>query len=225
MGFPFFTPFYNRGNRFVLASAGQTGSHIRDILAGQHADLNFPVPFENLVADVEYIAFEPGATLKSGAFHIETVQLNHPGITVGYRVQADGCTVTVFSDTGRISRARIGEAMGGPKPDKVYTRYHLDKLAYCARASDLLVHDCQFFEYQMVGRYHWGHSTVEDALQMARLAGVKKLALFHFDPNHSDTDVDEQLVLARDLSVGDSFEVIAAAEGQQIQFGEGGGTL
>jgi ribonuclease BN (tRNA processing enzyme) len=225
LGFPFFPPFYRQGNRFVLASAGQTGSHIRDILAGQHADLNFPVPFEDLVADVDYIAFEPGEPLELGEFHIETVQLNHPGITVGYRVEADDCAVTVFSDTGRVSQVRIGAAMGGPEPDKAYTHRYLAELAHCARNSDLLVHDAQYFEYQMVGRYHWGHSTVEDALQMARMAGVKKLALFHFDPNHSDTVVDEQLALARDLSAGDSFEIVAAVEGWQIQISSGDSSL
>jgi ribonuclease BN (tRNA processing enzyme) len=221
LGFPFFTPFYRQGNRFVIASAGQTGSHIRDILAGQHADLNFPVPFEDLVADFEYISFEPGDKLELGDFYIETVQLNHPGITVGFRIEADGCSATVYTDTGRVRQVRVGEGMGGPSPDETFTNAYLEQLAHCARKSDILVHDTQFREYEMVGRYNWGHSTVEDALEMARMAGVKQLALFHYDPNHSDTVVDEQLALARDLSVGDTFEMMAAAEGWQLEMGSG----
>lgn len=221
LGFPFFTPFYQQGNRFVFASAGQTGSHIRDILAGQHADLNFPVPFENLVADFEYIAFKPGDKLALGGFQIETVQLNHPGITVGYRIEADGCTVTVYTDTGRVRQVRMGDGMGGPAPDETFTKVYLEQLAHCARQSDILVHNTHFLEYEMVGRYHWGHSTIEDALEIARLAEVKQLALFHYNPEHSDTTVGENLALAQDLSVEDSFEVIASAEGRQLEIGSG----
>lgn len=221
LGFPFFTPFNRQGNRFVIASAGQTGSHIRDILAGQHADLNFPVAFEDLVADFEYITFGPGDKLELGDYHIETVQLNHPGITVGYRIEADGFSATVYTDTGRVRQVRVGEGMDGPAPDETFTNRYLEQLVHCARKSDILVHDTQFREYEMVGRYHWGHSTVEDALEIARMAGVKQLALFHYDPNLSDTEVDEQLALARDLSAADTFEVVAAAEGWQLEIGSG----
>jgi ribonuclease BN (tRNA processing enzyme) len=221
LGFPFFAPLDRQGNRFVFVSAGQTGSHIRDILAGQHADLNFPVPFEDLLADFEYISFEPGDRVELGDFQIETVQLNHPGITVGYRIEADGCSATVYTDTGRVRQGRIGGGMGGPGPDETFTDEYLAQVAHCARGSDILVHDTQFLEYEMVGRYHWGHSTVEDALEMARMAGVKQLALFHYEPTHSDTEVDEQLALARDLSVEDTFEIMAAAEGLQLEIGSG----
>lgn len=221
LGYPFFAPFYRQGNRFVFVSAGQTGSHIRDILAGQHTDLNFPMPFEALVADFDYLSFEPGDNLQLGEFQIETVQLNHPGITVGYRIEADGCSATVYTDTGRVRQVRIGGGMGGPAPDEIFTKMYLERLAHCARQSDILVHDSQFLEVEMVGRYHWGHSTVEDALEIARLAEVKRLVLFHYEPAHSHTVVNEQLALAQDLSAGEPFAVVAAAEGWQLEVGSG----
>ena len=221
LGFPFFTPFSYEGNRFVIASAGQIGSHIHDILSGQHADLNFPTSFETLIrARVDYHAFNLGEPLKFGDFRIETVQLNHAGITIGYRLEVDGITTTVFTDTGRIREIRLGDGMGMPVPNNVYAEGFLDQLAYCARNSDLLIHDTQFFEYEMVGRYHWGHSTVEDALEVARMAAVKQLVLFHHNPEHSDTELDTKLVLAQDLSADEPFSVSAATEGEQIEFSQ-----
>ncbi|MBN1994002.1 MAG: MBL fold metallo-hydrolase [Anaerolineae bacterium] len=214
LGFPFFTPFSCRGNHFIIASAGQIGSHIRDILSGQHADLNFPVSFEALMqAQLDYHAFNLGDPLKFGDFRIETVQLNHAGITIGYRIEADGTAITVYTDTGRIRETRLGDGMGLPVPDDVYAEGFLAQLAHCARRSDILVHDTQFFEHEMVGKYHWGHCTVEDALEVARLAEVKHLVLFHHNPDHSDTEIDTKLALGRDLSAGDAFEVSAATEG------------
>jgi ribonuclease BN (tRNA processing enzyme) len=223
LGYPLFAPFYRQGNRFLIASAGQIGSHIRDILSGQQTDLHWPRSFEDLAADLEYLSFRPGDKLDLGEFQVETVQLNHPGITVGYRIEADGGSATVYTDTARVREIRLGDGMGIPVPNKIYAEGFLAQLAHCARNSDILIHDTQFLEHEMVGRYHWGHSTVEDALEMARMANVKQLVLFHYDPGHSDTMIDGQLSLAQDLSAGDTFDVSAAAEGWQLEIGAGEG--
>ena len=71
----------------------------------------------------------------------------------------------------------------------------------------------------MLGRYDWGHSTVEYALEMARMAEVEQLVLFHHHQDHSDTTIDEKLALARDLSRGERFEVEAAADGWLVDLG------
>ncbi len=202
LGYSFFSPFYCQGNHFVIASAGQTGAHIGDILSGQHADLNFPVPFEFLKADLKYRAFVPGDQLKLGEFNIETIQLNHPGITVGYRIEADGCVATVYTDTARIREVQLGDGMASIAKDE-FIKTFLAQLVHCARESDILIHDTHFLEHEMAGRYFWGHSTVEDAIEVARLANVKQFALFHYDPEHTDTIVDDQLALACDLSKRD----------------------
>jgi ribonuclease BN (tRNA processing enzyme) len=81
------------------------------------------------------------------------------------------------------------------------------------------VHDTYFFEHEIQGCYHYGHSAVEDALEMARLAEAKSLLLFHHHPEHSDTVIDEQLALARDLCRGEDLVVDAAAEGWRIEVG------
>ena len=220
LGYPFFDPFYVAGNRFEVVSAGQKDDDICDILRGQQTDLHFPISVEAFSSELTYRTFTPGDAIALGDFRLETVQLNHPGITVGYRIEADGVVATVFTDTGRIRKTRIGEGMGGPEPDGAFTEQFLDELAFCARESDLLVHDTQYFEEEMLGRFAWGHSTVEDALEMAYRAQVKQLALFHYAPNHSDTIVDEQLVLAHDLNRDPSLNIIASYEGLQLTVGQ-----
>ena len=69
MGFPFFAPFYQEGNHFIIVSAGQTGISIRDILSQQQIGLHFPVPFERLQAQREYLPFKPGGRRGSGCVH------------------------------------------------------------------------------------------------------------------------------------------------------------
>ncbi len=58
------------------------------------------------------------------------------------------------------------------------------------RGADLLIHDAQYLEAEYLSRSSsrrgWGHSTVERAVKVARKAGVKRLILFHHDPDHDD---------------------------------------
>ena len=72
----------------------------------------------------------------------------------------------------------------------------------------------------MVGRYHWGHTTVEDCVDLCRRSRARNLFLFHHAPEHSDTQVESKLALARDLLRGDSIGVFAATEGWTARLGD-----
>ena len=216
LGLPFFEPIYQAGNEFTIVSTPQNDVHIRDILRGQHDELHFPAPFEALSASIEFVSTAPGERLTLGGFDVDTVQLNHPGTTVGFRIGADDVSATVFTDNGRIRELRMGAGMGGPRPDSGFATEFLQRLSDCARDTDLLVHDTQFFEGEMKDRLFYGHSTVEDALEIARLSGARRLSLFHYDPGHSDADIDRQLTLAQSLCRQGDPDVLAVREGQTV---------
>jgi ribonuclease BN (tRNA processing enzyme) len=55
-----------------------------------------------------------------------------------------------------------------------------------ARNADLLIHDAQYTPEELKKKKGWGHSSWEQAIEVARQAKVKKLALFHHDPDHDD---------------------------------------
>jgi len=55
---------------------------------------------------------------------------------------------------------------------------------------DLLIHDAQFTDDEFADRPHWGHCTIEYALEVARQAKVRALVLFHHDPSHHDEFLD-----------------------------------
>lgn len=222
LGYPFFAPFYRDGNRFQFVSAGQTGVSIREILSGQHDYLHFPVPFDALAADIDYQEFRIGDTLTIGDAQVRTFQLNHPGLTVGYRIEADGAILVILTDTARVHAVRLGDGMGGPEPDAGFAREYEAALTSFVSGADILVHDAHFFEHEIRTKEHWGHSTAEDGLKLARRAGVRKLVLFHHAPEHSDTDVDEILQTTRDLARGSGLTVNAAQEHEVIAMKGGG---
>ncbi|NOZ85384.1 MAG: MBL fold metallo-hydrolase [Deltaproteobacteria bacterium] len=215
LGFPFFEPFLVEGNKFEIYSAGQEDADIEEILAGQQHRVNFPVPFEALKADIRFYTLEPGDSLVFGSTKISVVQLNHPGITLGYRLQTmgvSGSSLVVYTDTARIDAVRLGDGM--PRDDSFRDKYK-DLLREHAKNADLLVHDAHFNEEEISGKEHWGHSTPADAVMLAKDAGVKRLALFHHAPEHNDRMVDEQVEIGQKLA-GDSIEVFGAREGESI---------
>lgn len=221
LGYPFFTPFYQAGNQFTFVSAGQTGVSIREILSGQHHDLHFPVPFDDLAADIAYHEFSIGEVMRFGEVGIRTFQLNHPGLTVAYRVEADGQVCVIITDTARIHAARMGDGMGGPAPDPAFAARYTEALTVFCEGADLLVHDSHFFDHEIRDKEHWGHCTAEDALRLAERAGVKRLALFHHAPEHSDAEVDQILQTTRDLGRNGAVDILAAAEGLTLDLAGG----
>ena len=60
------------------------------------------------------------------------------------------------------------------------------RLVEFARGADLLVHDAQSTTEELQKRRGWGHSSFDQAMELAEMAGVKQLALRHRDPEHDD---------------------------------------
>ncbi len=220
LGYPFFGPFYEKGNQFTFFSAGQAEADLPLILEGQHQELHFPVPFEELRADMRFQRIMPGETFRLGGYTIRTVQLNHPGITLGYRVEHEGAAAVIFTDTARIRCVQQGagmkEAVEREGLEAFQERFRRELLAV-TRDADVLIHDSHFLEHEIRGKEHWGHSTAHDALELAKEAGVRRLMLFHHAPEHSDEVVDRKLAETREAARGTAVQVSAAREGMAVE--------
>ena len=88
-----------------------------------------------------------------------------------------------------------------------------------ARGAAVLVHDTMFTAQEYDAFVGWGHSTHEDAVELAIEAQVEKLVLFHHRPERTDDEVDQCVASCRALVVsrGARLEVVAAAEGMSLQ--------
>lgn len=60
-----------------------------------------------------------------------------------------------------------------------------------AKNTDVLIHDAQYSPEEYLLSQGFGHSTYEMACEVAQKASVKKLILFHHDPNHSDEELQD----------------------------------
>ena len=65
-----------------------------------------------------------------------------------------------------------------------------DYLKFCSGV-DLLIHDAEYTPEEYKTYMDWGHSVYTDALDLAQQAAVKKLGLFHLNPERTDKEMDK----------------------------------
>ena len=86
------------------------------------------------------------------------------------------------------------------------------------RQVDVLVIDAQYTDDEYEKKIGWGHGSLSSVVSLALDAEVRKLFLFHHDPEHDDNKLDEIVEAARTLVLesGKSMEVDAAREGAEV---------
>jgi phosphoribosyl 1,2-cyclic phosphodiesterase len=194
-GLPFFSPARLRRNRLVILGGRRVGRQLEQVLAGQMTDAYLPFTLEDLEADLLIKEVRDGERIVVGnSISVLPCRLTHPGGVFGYRIRCQDQVVIYATD--------VNHPLDG-----------LDsRIVELARDADLLIHDAQYTPQEKSERPDWGHSSWEEAVQTALQAGVRRLALFHHDPMHTDADLDELERKAQTMFAG----AFLAREGMEI---------
>lgn len=198
-GFPFFVPAFVRGNRFnIYGAVAPNGSTIEQRLNDQMLHPNFPVPLQVMGADLKFCDIDVGETLHIGDITVENALLNHPGEAVGYRVTWQNQVAAYVTDTEHY-------------PDRLD-----ENVLWLARDADVMIYDSTYTndEYHdpKSSKVGWGHSTWQEAVKVAKAAGVKTLVIFHHDPAHDDEFMDQVAAQTKALFPG----AVVAREGMVL---------
>lgn len=165
-GIPLFPPLYSVENTVTFYSA-KPPHMTRKILEGQMSVPYFPIDFRFLAARRNFVETND-RSFQFGGARIATFPLNHPQGCHGYRIEEGGSTLVFASDLEH----------GVPEYDRI--------LLEASQDADVLVFDAQFTPEEYERHRGWGHSTWLEATRVARMAGAKRLVLFHHDPSHND---------------------------------------
>jgi CheY-like chemotaxis protein/phosphoribosyl 1,2-cyclic phosphodiesterase len=216
-GFPFFAPFFSAGAAWDVYAPGGRGHQIEASLATLMSPEHHPIELDELEASVRFQDLAEGEFM-IGSIRVITQYLHHPALTLGYRFEADGQTLVYATDHEPHS---LHPLSGGPgaRPLHHEDRRHVRFL----EGADLVIHDSQYTLHDFPARTGWGHAPAERAVDYAIAAGVRRLALFHHDPEHDDGTVDAIASRAGEWAAQarHSPEVFAAAEGQSIDLAVG----
>jgi phosphoribosyl 1,2-cyclic phosphodiesterase len=222
-GFPFFIPAYNDKNQVRVFGYDGADSGLREILKGQMATPFFPVKLYDLPGKI-YVKKLQKMEFNIGKVRVRSKFLNHPGVCVGYRLFTSSGSLAFLPDNEPYDAFKLHSAKSHLlSPEQTQKRAEKERagLVQFLERCDLLILDAQYTDEEYQAHVGWGHGSLSSGVALALDAEVRKLILFHHDPNHDDAMVDEMVKQARALvsKRGKTLEVVAAREGEEFSLG------
>jgi phosphoribosyl 1,2-cyclic phosphodiesterase len=168
-GFPYFELAYDPRRNITISICGKErmGKDLENLFATQMQNDFFPVPLEKMGANFTFQQPDVSTYDHPRGIRIVASKHSHRGDAYGYRFEEKDKTLIYCTDV---------EHKDGIDPNVVAL----------SRNADLLIHDAQYTAEELKEKKGWGHSSWEQATEVAKQAGVRKLALFHHDPEHND---------------------------------------
>jgi len=193
MGLCFFEPLLTaKAHSYILGPGDTHGALTRSLLHLTNSHL-FPVSLHELKGKKEIFSLAGG----------EVIRFRSPG----KRPKIEGNRTTNGADTNELMIKTCKSPAHPLNGVMLYRVYYKNKsVVYAtdieqqeggypeiiefARGADLLIHDAQYLNEEYFSRAKprkgWGHSTLDMAIDVAKKAEVKRLALFHHEPTHDD---------------------------------------
>lgn len=210
VGFPYFGPIYRPNVDLAFCGPNALENALDNVLQNQHKDPGLStlaalgmngtnITFSEAVANS--IAHLPGPGDDPAVVHCE--ELNHPGMTLGYRLEAAGQTFVYTVDFE-----------GESPPSRKHIRLVTD--------ADVWVTDCQFTKRQYDGdpasglrsRKDEGHANPEHVIAIANEARPKRIVTIHHDP---DSGPEAIRGIAAEIQEATGIPTRPAREGDVIE--------
>lgn len=211
-GFPFFQPAYHKNARMIIYGSPNKERFLESILKHQMDYEYFPVGMSAFLADIN-IQEMSEEVIKLGESVIDWQEQHyHPGGSVRYRFCVNGKKIVYATD---VELNRMFGSGANNEKDKALAQDYLDFIC----DADLLIADGQYTEEEYQSKVGWGHSSIYLLLEIAFRAQVKQLAIFHHDPQHSDTFLDELWISSRSRfhSIYKDMDFFWAREGMTLE--------
>jgi phosphoribosyl 1,2-cyclic phosphodiesterase len=199
MGLPFFAPIYSPNTQLTIhGPVTYEENSLKEVLSGQWTYRYFPIRHEELASRINYVEMHQGEYDLGEGLHLKTKYLNHPLLCLGYRFEFNGKILCTAYDTEPFSNFFLTDS-NHPHYDPVMAEEgqsaaerENEKLEEFVRGADLLIFDAQYTQEEYNSkRKGWGHSSIEQAIEIAERNHVRRLALFHHDVQRKDDQMDE----------------------------------
>ena len=176
-GLPFFTPLLCSGAEMdVYAPAPDDGRRLEDISATTICPPLFPVTLPRVPRHVRFHDTEPSHVRASAGTTCTPRRSRTSAARSATASRMDGTSIAYLSDHQQPVDGSFGVS---------------DAALELVEGVDLLIHDSQYTVAEFARKATWGHCTLEYALWLAGHAGVRRLAMFHHDPNRTDDQLDD----------------------------------
>jgi phosphoribosyl 1,2-cyclic phosphodiesterase len=221
-GFPFFKPIFISGNEFTIVGSGARTKTLEQIVADQMDRVYFPVRLSELKASIKFLQVGE-EEFKIYDATVQTIYVNHPGFTLGYRITFNNKSIVYISDNEPFDREITPYLFNWEK--EVIERFDSvpgdpnQRIFDFVRGADLLIHDTTYTPEEYIEKVGWGHSHYLFTLRVAHEGQVKRLLLFHHDHMHTDNMIDEIFEHCKNevKKRKYKFNLMVASEGMEIE--------
>jgi ribonuclease BN (tRNA processing enzyme) len=201
-GLGFFAPLWDPSTELHIWGPPSPTRSLSDRIAQYLSPPLFPVRLAEIPARLE-LHDAPEESWALGSATVSARPIIHQGPTVGYRIEEDGKALAYLTDHEPALAADLTSV-----PAEWVSGYAI------AAGADVLIHDCQYTEAEYPDRAGFGHSSTQHVASFAKIAGARRLILFHHDPNHTDQELELLCDRVRELWHGGTVEL--AREGEVI---------
>jgi phosphoribosyl 1,2-cyclic phosphodiesterase len=203
MGFPFFAPAYAPGAHIRIFGCHDV---IEKAFRLQQSAPCFPVDFSRLSANIEFIKLETGQVADIAGFKITPKLQRHTGDSYGYRFERDGKAIVYSTDSEH--------KLEDPAETQAFVEFF--------RNADLVIFDAMYSLLDAVSvKEDWGHSSNMVGVELAQLANVKHLCMFHHEPAFNDERIQsvlDETIRFEQLTRGNQALIVSAAfDGMEIE--------
>jgi phosphoribosyl 1,2-cyclic phosphodiesterase len=200
-GLGFFAPLWDPRTELHIWGPPSPVRSLSDRVAQYLSPPLFPVRLAEVPARIR-LHDAPEDPWALGSATLRAAAIVHRGPTVGYRIEEGGRSLAYLTDHEPARTAELPSI-----PPGWISGFEI------ASGADVLIHDCQYTEEEYAARAGFGHSSARHVADFARIAGVRRLLLFHHDPNHDDDELEALRDRVRELWDGD---VELAREGDEL---------
>ncbi|MEI6206496.1 MAG: MBL fold metallo-hydrolase [Desulfuromonadales bacterium] len=134
-------------------------------------ELYFPVALDDMGASFEFLLLENNSHVfmppDGIPVKVTAIEHKHPGSAYSYRYERDGYSIVFSTDIEH------GDTLD-------------EKVVELAHDADILIHDGQYSSDELLLKKGWGHSSFQQAAEVAVRANVRQLVITHHDPEHTD---------------------------------------
>jgi phosphoribosyl 1,2-cyclic phosphodiesterase len=194
-GFPFFAPAYSKNQKIGILAMGRKGKieNLKAIFSMQMQKEYFPVELDTMGAQFEFLTYGDKETFYGAKVTAIPQYHMYIGGSYGFRIEDETVSLVVCTDVEHINGID-------------------ENIVNLAKDTDLLIHDGQYTADEYKKFKGWGHSSWEQAVEVAIRANVKKLIITHHDPDHNDDFLDSMEKACQELFPNSIF----AKEGMEV---------
>ena len=190
IGIPFFSPFFSNKYSFTIYGPKDTADDMYDTINNILAKDYFPINLEQFDANLKFDIFYEGKKIVFKNMLVESLWVNHPCYTLSYKITSNNKTVVYLTD-----HEPYKKRLHTQHPSLEHYNHNADllhaRLIDYVRGANVLIIEGEYTKSEYYnGHIGWGHSTLNDAIQIGLDANVPYVILHHHNQERTDAQID-----------------------------------